>query len=373
MIVKQKKPIRVLQVVPILGYGGVEKMVTRYFQHLDHHEVMFDFIAHGDYEPYHDELISQGCKIYYLPTLGKAGYLGYKKAVKEAIPLEEYDIIHVHIGHITGLYASVFRSLCKAKIICHAHTTKCMSKAAFLMPIFRFLAKTQGHQLLACGKEAGKFCFGTDSFQVMPNGLSYEAVKAVSKEAVAALRQEFSLAEGAPVLGHVGHFSAPKNHPFLVQIIHDYLKKDPKARFILVGDGPDQENIRQMVKENGDEERVLFTGVRRDVPVLMKLFDLFLLPSLHEGLPLVGVEAQAAGTPCLFSDTIDQTVDAGMGISRFLPIHQGTTPWVEAIEQLLEHPVSLQDEDIFNGLCKTGYEITVSAQRLLEIYQGLIQ
>ncbi len=365
------KPIRVLQVVPILGYGGVEKIVTRYFDNIDHSKVMFDFVAHGDYEPYHDRLTNMGCKIYYLPTLGKAGYKGYKKAVKEQIPLNEYDIIHIHIGHITGLYASVFRLLCNAKIICHAHTTKCMSRSAFLMPAFRAMSVVFSNRLLACGRDAGKFCFGGAKFDVVPNAISLDVLNSVTPEQIDTLKSQLKIDKDTRVIGHIGHFSSPKNHPFLMAIIRDYVKKYPNTKFVLVGDGPDKSSIELLADQYGISDSVIFTGVRTDALVFMKMFDVFLLPSLHEGLPLVGIEAQAAGTPCVFSNTIDKTVDAGVGIAKFLPIDNGTDVWVEEINNILIDGKKLTNDQIYNGFCNSGYEISVATQKLLKIYQQL--
>lgn len=368
---KKESPIKVLQVLPILGYGGVEKMVMRYFDAMDHKQIMFDYVAHGEYEPYHDELIKQGCKIYYLPTIGKAGYWEYRKKVKSEIKLDEYEIIHIHIGWITGLYASVYRSLCNVKIICHAHTTRCLSpKMAFLMPLFRLMARKNANYLLACGNEAGKFCFGNANYEIIHNALSFNDVKSVTNESVEKLRKEFSIEDDVKIVGHVGHFSEPKNHRFLTDIIHDYVKVDKKVKFFLIGDGPDKKMIEDLVSQNGDKEYVVFTGVRSDVLGFMKLFDVFVLPSLHEGLPLVGIEAQAVGTPCIFSDTIDELVDVGLSISEFLSIENGTRSWVETINRKLYEKNDIDDEKIYASLCKSGYEINVSAKKLLEIYMS---
>ena len=103
--------IRVLHVVPELGYGGVEKMLLNYYEQLDHEKYKFDFVTHGDVENYHQDLTSRGCKLFYFKSLGQLGYRRYKKQVCKQIEIDKYDIVHIHTGHVVGPYAMIFRAL----------------------------------------------------------------------------------------------------------------------------------------------------------------------------------------------------------------------------------------------------------------------
>lgn len=364
---------RILHVVPDLGYGGVEKVVLNYYSQLNHDKYRFDFITHGKIEDYHSKLISEGSRLFYFKTIGELGYSRYKKQVADSIDLGEYDIIHIHVGHLTGVYAKVFRSLGASGIISHAHTTRCVNyKQHFLMPLFRLLSIHYSNELIACGADAGKFCFGKAEFRLLPNGLDFNTYKNVMNDDIAKLKKEFDIGTDTLVVGHVGHFSKQKNHSFLTEVIHDFIKVDNNVKFVLVGDGPDREIIQKIIQNNGDEERVFFTGTRNDVVNLMKMFDVFLLPSLFEGLPVVGIEAQAAGTPCIFSNTIDKTVCICKENCEFVPINEGTKVWVEAINRMRSCNKN-SDENIYEALCKNGYEISASACKLEEIYNRLIQ
>lgn len=363
--------IRILHVVPELGYGGVEKIVRSYYEHMDHAKFVFDFVTHGKIEDYHQQMINQGSKIYYFKTVGTIGITGYKKQIKAQIDLQKYDAIHIHVGHVVGVYAFLYKC-CGAKIIIsHAHVSACLnSKQKYLMPLFRIMTMLFSDKLIACGKDAGKFCFGKAKYTILPNGLNYNAYKSITRDDIDRLKAEFGVNDDTLLVGHVGRFSKQKNHSFLAEVIHSFVVENKNVKFILVGDGPDRETIEQTIKANGDGEYVVFAGVRNDVAALMKMFDVFVLPSLFEGLPIVGIEAQAAGTPCIFSDTIDKAVCICRDYCEFVPIDKGTDLWVDAIKEMRNYGRN-NDSNIYSALCENGYEISKTALRLEEIYNAL--
>lgn len=148
--------------------------------------------------------------------------------------------------------------------------------------------------------------------------------------------------------------------------------KNNNAVFVLIGDGTLKSEIEKEVVENGDSNSVIFTGIRNDIYTCMKMFDVFVLPSLHEGLPVVGIEAQAAGTNCLFSENIDKTVDIKAGLVQFLPIDKGTDYWVEGLEKVYKANENKDMGKVFSCLKTSGYEITESSKILENIYCSLI-
>lgn len=363
--------IKVLHVVPDLGYGGVEKVILNYYEQLDHDSYIFDFVTHGHTEDYHHTLNQQGSQIFYLKSIGQSGYSKYRQQVCDKINVSEYDIIHIHTGHLTGVYASIFKSLKAKKIVCHAHTTRCVNAShKVFMPLFRLLAVYFSDALVACGRDAGQFCFGKAECALLPNGLDYNTYNDITKEETDAVRQSLGIGKDDYVIGHVGHFSEQKNQLFLTEVIHRYLASDKNVKFVLVGDGPDRERIEDIVKQNGDREKVIFTGTRNDVELLMKAFDLFVLPSLFEGLPVVGIEAQAAECPCIFSDTIDKSVAVNSDACVFLPIDQGVDVWVKEIAKIRGRTFD-DSVNIYDLLCKSGYEISVTSHKLREVYEAL--
>lgn len=365
--------MKILHVVPTLGYGGVAKVVTNYYEQLDHNQFRFDIVTHGGKEDYHRKLIEDGSKIYYFQTLGKVGGKGYKKQIKENIDVSEYDVIHIHVGHLTGVYAMLFKYLGAKKVICHAHTTRCVNKKqAKLMFIWRFLANHYSDYRIACGHDAGEFCFRHGNYTILANGISFDKINSICNEKVEKLKEELGIKKEQFIIGHVGAFTPPKNHVLLVDIIHDFLLKNNNAVFVLIGDGTLKSEIEKEVVENGDSNSVIFTGIRNDIYTCMKMFDVFVLPSLHEGLPVVGIEAQAAGTNCLFSENIDKTVDIKAGLVQFLPIDKGTDYWVEGLEKVYKANENKDMGKVFSCLKTSGYEITESSKILENIYCSLI-
>ncbi|MBP3706026.1 MAG: glycosyltransferase [Clostridia bacterium] len=366
----EKKRLKILQVVPVLAYGGVEKNVVSYFNSLDTDKYMFDFISHGKPEEYAKDLEKKGCRIYDIQTIGQIGFKGYKRRISESIDVKSYDIVHIHIGHITGLYAKAFRELGARKIICHAHTTKCINpKHNLFMPIFKHMANRYSDYRLSCGVMAGNFCFGTGKFTFLPNGIDYNLFKNVSQQDVQNLKKELGLEDCPFIVGHIGHFSKPKNHPFIIKLMSEYAKIEPSAKFVLVGDGPDKKEIEDLADQSGVKENAVFLGVRNDIPVLMKMFDVFILPSLHEGLPVVSIEAQSSGTKCLLSENIDKTLDIGAGLVKFLPLLENCNNWVNALENIRKNCDKASSLVIHDAMEKSGYDIASAAQKLEFIYE----
>lgn len=369
-----KRKLKILQVVPVLAFGGVEKMVVNCFNNLDHNQFTFDFISHGAPENYASHLEEKGCRIFDIPTIGQIGFKEYKRRISENLDVKSYDIIHIHIGHITGLYAKAFKELGAKKIICHAHTTKCVNpKHSLFMPVFRWMSNHYSDYNLACGVMAGNFCFGKGKFEFLPNGIDYDAFKNVSEQQVQTLKKELGLEDCPFIIGHIAHFSEQKNHPFVIKLACEYAKAHPSAKFVLVGDGPDREKIENSARECGADKNVIFVGTRKDIPVLMKTFDAFILPSLYEGLPVVSIEAQCSGTPCLLSDQIDNTLDIGAVEVKFLELNENCENWVGALETIQNNSGNTPSSVIDDAVNKSGYDIKSAARKLGEIYQGLLE
>lgn len=363
--------MRILHVVPTLGYGGVSKVVLNYYEKVNKKEYLFDFITHGKVEDFHAEIITTGSKIYYLKTIRQIGIIKYFYQLKRVIESNNYDIVHIHIGHLTGVYAMMFRIIGHRHIICHAHTTKCVNnKHSMFMPIFRKLSVLFSDNCIACGKKAGDFCFGNNKYVIMNNALDFKKFKDITDKQVHIKKQELGLENCDKIIGHVGLFSSIKNHEFIINILEELVKKEDDIKLVLVGEGKLKKQIESLVYRKRLTDKVLFLGNRQDVYILMKMFDVFILPSIHEGLPVVGIEAQAAGTYCIFSQGIDSSVDLGIGIVTFLPIDQGINCWVDKISCILNNN-NISTDMIYEKLIEKGYEITATAVELQHIYRSI--
>ena len=365
--------IKVLHIVPRLDLTGVAKFILHHWGGMNKSEFIFDFVNHGGPEDFHATLKQEGCTIHNLPFPHEVGNRGYYKMLKNIIRNGSYDIIHIHTGHYTGLTALVCKVFArKSKVICHAHTTKCMNPShERIMPLFRLFARTFADKLFACGHEAGLFCFGKNAcFEEMHNSVDLAVFKQQSKEEIFALKNSLSIPNAVKIIGHIGAFVPPKNHFFLLKIIKSYIEKNKSAIFVLLGVGPNFDSVVAKAKEMNICNNIRFVGSQKNVPLYLSMFDVFVLTSLHEGLPVVSAEAQALGLNTIFSDTIDHTCDMGLGIMKFVAIDdESVEDWCRAIDREVAKPTAREIQLAFE---KNRYEIKSSVAYLSQTYKSVL-
>lgn len=365
--------IRVLQIVPTLGYGGVAQFILNYYKGMDRNEIVFDFVTHGKEEIFHKELIEEGSKIFYLDSIGEKGIRNYLNQLKKIFKNNSYDIVHTHDGHMVGVTAFLVKRYFKGPVICHAHTTLCANiKHRKFMPIFRWMARHYGDSLLGCGTMACKYIFGkTKKFKVIHNAVDVDRFQNVDTQDVIELKNKLGIPQDGFVIGHVGLFTLPKNHFYLIKIFNKIYRQYPNVYLVLVGVGDLQENVRCKCAELGIIDRVRFVGKQSNIPLYMHLFNVFALPSLWEGLPVVGVEAQAAGLHCVISNTVDKDVDAGIGIVDFVPIlDRDLNIWETYLFKDINKPSRSKIE---SAMKSKGYEIRSSVKSLICEYERLLK
>lgn len=365
--------IKVLHIVPRLDFTGVAKFVLHHWARMDRTEFVFDFVNHGGAEEFHKELLKEGCTIHNLPFPHEVGNHTYYKLLINIVKKGQYDIIHIHTGHYTGFTAMMCKVYSrKSKIICHAHTTRCMNPSHNkLMPLFRLLARIFADKLFACGQEAGVFCFGRKShFVEIHNSVDLDVFNQQPAEDVNDLKASLSIPKDAKIIGHIGAFSSPKNHFYLLKIIRHYLRRNKTAIFVLLGVGPDFESVVEKAREMNIYESIRFVGTQKNIPLYMSMFDVFVLPSLHEGLPVVSAEAQALGLKTIFSDTIDKTCDLGLGIMSFVGVDEHSLDaWCDAIDKPCRKP---SVKEIHSAFERHRYDIKSSVEYLRRSYMKIL-
>ena len=172
---------------------------------------------------------------------------------------------------------------------------------------------------------------------------------------------------GKFVIGHVGRFSTPKNHKTLIDIFETLVQMDDTSRLVLVGDGELKKNIEKQVREKRLENKVVFAGMQKDVSGFMQMMDVFVMPSLYEGLPVSAIEAQAAGIPCILSDAVTEEVIVNDSVKR-LPIGASTQIWAE---EILKYK-SWKKTDTQKLIVESGYDIKDTSKWLTEFYLSLL-
>lgn len=361
---------RVLIITYKLDIGGLENVLMNYFRNINRDEVNIDFLINEKGETdYTREVKALGSNVYYTDRLGEQGLIKYINSLVYIIKKNgTYDVIHVNMEQRGGI-ACLAGLLAGVKVrICHSHTTSVSAMySKLLMPLYRLFIKISATKLLACGKSAGHFMLGK-KFEVLPNAIDVNKFANVDESLVKAFKNSYSLPDNAVLLGHVARLSKEKNQLFLIELMAELSKKsDMDYRLIIVGDGEEKNKILKFAKEKDVIDRIVFTGFRDDVNVLMNVFDVFLLPSFYEGLPLTVVEAQAAGVQCILSNNITTEVDLGLGLVEFLSI-KDVSSWAAYIVNFRKKVIN---KNLINTKFKEQcYEIKACVKRL-ETYYGI--
>jgi glycosyltransferase involved in cell wall biosynthesis len=357
------------------NFGGVSSFLYNIYQNIDRSKVQFDFLSPDvtTYGIHRDEICREGGKIFEFHIRGNVIYkkLRLYKELKCFLKEHSYQIVHINSGNFFFNYTTVLAAK-HAKVpvrILHSHnagnTDQSQLKNLFFKMMKPFMEKN-ATVLFACSEKAASYMFTKKSVdagrvRVIPNGIDTQRFRR-DPQVRAALLKEWNL-ENRFVVGHVGRFMTQKNHAFLIDIFQEIHRREPRSVLLLFGEGELLPQIRDQVKRLGLEDSVRFMGIMNDIERAYQVMDVFLLPSLHEGLPVTGVEVQAAGIPLLVSDRITKELKIVDDVA-FLPLEAGAAAWAEAAlsvqsEQLTDHTEQIRD---------AGYDVHQVANRLQRFY-----
>lgn len=308
------KPIRVLHVLGGLDAGGAESFIMNIYRSIDKSQIQFDFIKHLSSEGiFEDEIRSLGGRIYIcLPFNGK-NYFTYCKWWQEFFSQHpEYHVIHSHVRSTASIYLPIAKKHGLTTIV-HSHSTSNGSGiTAIVKNLLQLSLRKIADYLFSCSDIAGSWLFGKraldrPNYRMIPNSIDLERFT-FNEQIRRDVRQRLGLQENDLVIGHIGRFSEPKNHPFLIRVFQEIRKKNKRAQLLLIGGGQKQAEIEELVSQQGLSACVHFLGIQKRPELFYQAMDVFLFPSLWEGLPVGVVEAQASGLPCVVSDVITKQV-----------------------------------------------------------------
>lgn len=356
------QPIRVLQIVSFMQRRGLETLLMNCMRRMDRTKVQFDFIVHRPFRAdYDDEIEALGGKIYRLPRLNPFDP-GYKRALRDFFREHpEYRIVHCHLDCMSALPLAAAREAGVPVRIAHAHSSSQDKNFKYLLKQY-YMKKipSAATHFFACSEEAGRWMFPGQPVRLIRNGIDTAAFS-FDPEVRGRMRRELGL-EQHLTIGHVGRLIGVKNHSFLLDVFAQLCALRPDAVLLLVGNGPLEEQLKEKCRALGLEDHVRFLGVRSDVADVMQAMDVFALPSLYEGLSLTSVEAQAAGLPCIFADTV--TTECRMtDLVRFLPLNDRER-WAREIRSCAGLPRAAD----CSGIVDAGYDITTTANELHQFY-----
>ncbi len=316
-----KEKIRVLQVGLGPNMGGIENVVRSWNCNLPD-DISFDFINIENVPlAFEDEFREKGGKILKITHRRKNPLKSYSE-LKEIICDGGYDYVHVHMmswaWYEPLLLASVTPSV---KAVAHSHTagSSFLSfKDRILDSVGRRKMKGKDYYRIACGEAAGRDMFRALDWRIIMNGVDFESCCFSSSERER-IRGNLNISDDTLVVGHVGRNSRAKNYPFIISLFADFSAKRPGSRLLLIGDVRECPEIRALVKEKGIEDKVIFTGMLSDLQRYYSAMDVFILPSLYEGVSVSMIEAQVSGLECIVSESVSPDADIS-GNVKYIPI-----------------------------------------------------
>lgn len=331
---KKNEPIRILNIVPNMRAAGIETFVMNVYRNIDRSKIQFDFIVHNQKKEFYDDEIEKlGGKIYRFTYKDDKNLLKYIKDLNSFFKIhKEYKIIHGHMQSMMPLYLYIAKKHKVPIRIAHAHNGSYeKTLKGFILHLFSRFSKYFANHYVACSNVAGRYLFGKRKFEIIYNGIDIDKFL-FNQNIRNEVRKNFNIEENDFVIGHIGRFELQKNHKFLIDMFDDFYKQVPSSKLILIGEGKLREKIEKKVKELGIEKHVLFLGIRNHINELYQAMDCFVLPSLYEGLPVVGVEAQISGLYCLFSEKITNELKISENC-KFLNINN-TDDWIAEIKKI---------------------------------------
>ena len=362
------EPIRILNMFTVMDRGGAETMVMNYYRNIDRNKVQFDFLVHRTRRGiYDDEIEALGGRIFRMCPIYPQNFSKYKKRLNSFFKDHtEYRIIHSHMSEL-GYFA--FKEATRREVpvrICHAHNNPRGFDAKMIVrTYFKHRMIPYITDMFVCGREAGEWLFGKENksrFIMMNNAIDSKEY-AYNQIVRLKMRNQLGLTNSL-VIGHVGRFHTQKNHDFLIDIFYELYKIQPNAKLMLVGDGAGRAEIERKVEQLGLMDSVIFMGVRSDVNDLLQAMDVFVFPSLYEGLGNVVVEAQAAGLPCVISDYVPEECIVTSGLVTVQKLSDSAEKWARHILTLTGKERSNRSGEIK----ASGFDIVENAKWLEEFY-----
>ena len=377
-----KMQIRVLHFVTNMDRGGQETLIMNLYRNMDRDRFQFCFLCSSKKTGHYDKEIAElGGILYYLPERVKRhGLMALADAHTNVLLLKEwllanqskFDCVHLHTSHAADVLVHLMA--CKLagvdNVIVHSHNTQ--APHPLYHKICRFLTTLFKFKRLACGERAAEWMYGKKLvlkgvITILHNGI--DANRFVYNPGVARLYKEQLGIADKTVYGHVGRFVIQKNHSFLIDVFYEIQKIQPESVLMLIGDGELKKEMVAKVKRLGIDKKVLFMGVRDDVPLLLSAMDLFLFPSFHEGLSVAAIEVQCNGLPCLSSDIPAMREAKITPLLSFRSLKDSPEQWAKSALSIAQRNVEMDTVSLIKA---AQYDIKQSVEIIEKVYVQLV-
>ena len=351
----------------MFGHDGITNVIANYYKYQDYKRVHMDIVTINPVDSFFEkELKKRGSKSFVLPYRNQ-NPLKYIVYLIRIIKNGNYQIVHAHGCSATMAVEMLAAKLAAVEVrISHSHNTKCdhVKVDKLLRPLLNICCNAR----FACGKEAGEWLFPKKDFYIIKNGIELEKYQ-YNESVRMQIRSKYSL-ESNFIVGHVGRFSIQKNHDKLLDIFEIISKRYDNAKLVLIGDGELKNKIEDRAKALKLD--VLFVGISNEVEKWLQAIDMIIFPSLYEGLPLGLVEAQAAGVPCILSDTISSDTKI-TDLDEFVALDGPLDSWLEAVQRNKDaFDRSARIENVKYQIRDAHFDIIANCRELANKYEELL-
>ncbi len=356
-----------------MDYGGISSVMLNYARHMDADAVKIDFLGQGSsYGPRDHEILKMGSRVYHIPAKSQA-YMQNVSRMERIIKQGNYDIVHAHADSGNAHILRIAKKCGAVARISHSHNTDyTLTDAGRIRTVVNDLQKLMipkyATHLWACSKAAGDWLYGGKrKFCTMRNAIEIERYL-FSPKSREKIRKQYQI-QNRMVIGVVGRLEQRKNHRFLLAMMGKLARQKKPMVLMVVGDGSLSSTFRQYVSAHGLEDFVVFTGSVPNVEEYYSAFDVFVMPSIFEGLPVCAVEAQCNGLPCIFSSNVTDEVDI-LDTNTFLDIGPGAIGlWADAA---IGKAVMGRNLDARKAVEEAGYDITREAGKMQKKYREMV-
>ena len=370
------KKIKILQYTGAMNRAGAETLLMNIYRNINRDKFEFHFISHTKEKcDYDDEIKKLGGKVIYLERPRIKNIKKFSNDIKKIIDEHgPYNAIHTHMQLLNGIVLNEAKKNDIRVRVSHAHLNGDYNKGNIIRKIYvnysKYLINQNSTHRIACSNESGEYLYNGNEFNLVKNAIDINQFKFNIKEDH--IYNELNLSKDIKLITHIGRFVEAKNHDFIIEVFDKVVKKDNAYRLLLVGQGELIESIKNKVQEYRLQEYIYFLGLRSDINKILASTDVFLMPSILEGLPVVLVEAQAGGIPCIISDNIPDECDMGLDLIEYLSLNSKHEEWANSIIQASKNK-SLNKID-FNTrkdkITNNGYDLEKNIEFLSELYSG---
>lgn len=371
------KKIKVLMVIGSTGIGGAQAFILNVLRNIDTSKFQIDFAVNkfAPHDGIEQECSKYGCNFYQLPYFTVYNYIRFKRAWEDFLSTHQYDIVHGHSTNSAAIYLGIAHKY-GMKTIAHSHSAGYRGNAIerFVKMMFARKVKQVSDYWFACSDIAARRLYGKafkthKKYHYIPNAIDTNKYL-FNSQTRTKIREKLNIDKDTILYGHVGSFSAPKNHMFLIDVFVEVCSITPMSKLLCCGVGTLMESVKEYAKTKGILDKVIFAGVVNNVNEYMMAMDTFIFPSIFEGFPMAILEAQASGLNIVMSDTITNEIDLTNNIYR-MELQQSPTEWAKVSVAL---PVSIDNRTAKNAIiAESQYNIKTAVKSFEKLYKELVK